>query len=246
MTETELRQKTVNEAYYWKPAPQGGTRHQELVECYNKIRPLPRGYTMKLSDAWCAAFVSVVMHKCGMADIAVFDPGCYNMMKGYISHGRSSWVNGAGYRPKAGDIIMFNWAKNPSGVPDHVGFVAKVEGNTLTCIEGNISKNVGERTLQIGDARIRGYCLPNYASMAVADSLSTSGTMGKFDPAGIPKSTGDNPSPWAKDATAWAKANGLFLGDAAEPPNFGWQEPITREEVAIVLQRLAASIAKAG
>lgn len=42
--------------------------------------------------------------------------------------------------------------------------------------------------------------------------------------------TGDKPSGWAKEATQWAKENGVFGGDGEG--NFGWQQPITREAVA--------------
>ena len=53
--------------------------------------------------------------------------------------------------------------------------------------------------------------------------------------------TGDRPSAWAKDATDWAKENGVFLGDGEG--NYGWQQPITREALAQVLQRLEQLIA---
>lgn len=49
--------------------------------------------------------------------------------------------------------------------------------------------------------------------------------------------TGDNPSDWAKPATDWAKENKIFNGDAHG--NFGWQQPITREQLAQVLYNMA-------
>jgi hypothetical protein len=45
--------------------------------------------------------------------------------------------------------------------------------------------------------------------------------------------TGDVPSPWAQEATNWAKKQGIFQGDGKG--NYGWQQPITREAVAQVL-----------
>ena len=47
------------------------------------------------------------------------------------------------------------------------------------------------------------------------------------------KDTGDAPSDWAREATEWAKQNGVFTGDSAG--NFGWQQPITREAAAKLL-----------
>jgi hypothetical protein len=45
--------------------------------------------------------------------------------------------------------------------------------------------------------------------------------------------TGDNPSPWAAEATEAMKGAGIFNG--AGNGNYGWQKPITREAVARVL-----------
>ena len=49
--------------------------------------------------------------------------------------------------------------------------------------------------------------------------------------------TGDKPSSWAQTAADWAKRSGIILGDAHG--NFGWQQPVTREALALILQRFA-------
>ena len=55
---------------------------------------------------------------------------------------------------------------------------------------------------------------------------------------GVPDSgTGDNPSAWAREATDWAKREGLFGGDGSG--NYDWQQPITREAMAAVLYRFS-------
>ena len=51
------------------------------------------------------------------------------------------------------------------------------------------------------------------------------------------KDTGDHPSDWAAAATEWAKKMGIFNGDGAG--NYGWQQPITREAVAVILYEFA-------
>lgn len=48
--------------------------------------------------------------------------------------------------------------------------------------------------------------------------------------------TGDAPSPWAMEAAADAKAAGIINGDGNG--NYGWQKPITREAVAVILHNL--------
>lgn len=45
------------------------------------------------------------------------------------------------------------------------------------------------------------------------------------------------PSLWAKEACDWCMAQGLFKGD--EFGDFHWKTPITREEIAVVLYRMA-------
>lgn len=54
------------------------------------------------------------------------------------------------------------------------------------------------------------------------------------------KDTGDNPSKWAAEATEWAKKMGIFNGDGNG--NYGWQQPITREAVAVILYEFARSV----
>ena len=49
--------------------------------------------------------------------------------------------------------------------------------------------------------------------------------------------TGDNPSAWAEEATRWAIEQGIFAGDGEG--NYGWQQPVTREQLAVIL--MAAS-----
>lgn len=46
--------------------------------------------------------------------------------------------------------------------------------------------------------------------------------------------TGDHPSNWAKEACEWAKSTGLFAGDGHG--NYGWKEPVTREQMAYILK----------
>lgn len=49
--------------------------------------------------------------------------------------------------------------------------------------------------------------------------------------------TGDKPSSWARDATEYCKAQGIFNGDGQG--NYGWQQPITREAVAVIIHNFA-------
>ena len=54
--------------------------------------------------------------------------------------------------------------------------------------------------------------------------------------------TGDHPSAWAREATEWAKANGILNGDGNG--NYGWDRPITRETFATVLHNFKEYLGK--
>ena len=64
------------------------------------------------------------------------------------------------YIPKVGDIIFYDWDNNST--PDHVGLVEKCEGHIIVVIEGNRSKRVDKRTLEVGSSCIYGYAIPKY------------------------------------------------------------------------------------
>ena len=58
MTENELRQKVANIINAWVGATKGSAKHLEILEIYNTHRPLARGYTVKVTDAYCATTAS--------------------------------------------------------------------------------------------------------------------------------------------------------------------------------------------
>lgn len=55
--------------------------------------------------------------------------------------------------------------------------------------------------------------------------------------------TGDKPHKWAKEATEWAKANGIINGFGNG--DMGWQTLLTREQLVTMLYRFAKLIGKA-
>ena len=173
MTENELRARVCAQALTWKGRREADGSHLEIINTYNTIRPLPRGYKLQPSDAWCAGFVSAVAQACGMTDIIYPECGCEPMIKLYKQHGR--WAEDDAYLPEPAEVIFYDW-QDPgtgdcTGGADHVGMVLKVDGETITVIEGNISHQVGLRTLQRNGRYIRGYGRPDYASKA--DSTET-------------------------------------------------------------------------
>lgn len=175
MTELELRSNLVAIAKAWYGCREADNTHKPIIDFYNTIKPLPRGYKVKYTDEWCATYVSAVFHKAGLLSIAPAECSCSKMIEKHKALG--TWVEDDAYVPAPGDIIMYDWQDSGVGdntsAPDHVGIVATVDGNNMTIIEGNKGEAVAYRTLKVNGLYIRGYCVPNYAKMATASSGST-------------------------------------------------------------------------
>lgn len=168
MTEKELRQKVLDQAKKWNGRNEWTGNFREIIDEYNKISPLPRGYRMTYSDPWCAAFVSAVGHACGLEDILFPECACDPMIEKYKAAGR--WVENDGYLPEPGDVIFYDWEDtgvgDNRGSSDHVGLVWCVYKNEMTIIEGNCSDMVCFTSRKVDGQYIRGYGVPDYAGKA--------------------------------------------------------------------------------
>jgi LysM repeat protein len=168
MTEKQLREKAVNTAKAWESCKESNGTHKQIIDVYNSVKPLPRGYTVKYNDKWCATFVSAVGIAAGLSAIIPRECGCGNMIDLYKAAGR--WQENDAYVPDMGDVIFYDWQDtgkgDNTGYPDHVGIVCGISGSTIKVIEGNKNNAVGYRELQVNGRYIRGYGLPDYASMA--------------------------------------------------------------------------------
>lgn len=135
----------------------------KILDVYNQ-KPLPRGYALKPTDAWCAAFVSIVGILCGYDGIILKECSCQKMLEKYKKINR--FIENDSYKPLPGDIIFYDW--NDSGIgdctgaPDHVGIVEKIEGKYITIIEGNYKNSVKRRTISQNARYIRGFAVPDY------------------------------------------------------------------------------------
>ncbi len=171
MTEFALRAKVVAVAKSLVGRKESDGSHKELVDRYNETKPLPRNYKVIYTDAWCALFVSVVGILAELTDIIFRECGCGQMIKLYKKAGR--WKENDGYTPQPGDIIMYDWQDSGkgdcTGWPDHVGIVEKVAGGVIHVIEGNYNNAVKIRKIAVNARYIRGYCLPDYASLEIKE-----------------------------------------------------------------------------
>lgn len=167
MTELTIRHNIADFALDYLGYNEADGSHRDIIDSYNKIRPLPRGYKMSYSDPWCAAFVSAVGHELGYSSVILPECSCDAMIELYKKAGR--WKEADDYVPQLADIVMYDWndsgAGDNTGSADHVGIVYAISGTSLTVIEGNKSDSVDFRPLNINGRYIRGYCIPDYASL---------------------------------------------------------------------------------
>lgn len=141
------------------------TNHKHILSVYNSTKPLPRGYTVKLSDDWCATYVSFVGIEAGAPDLFGRECGVERFVD--IFKAKGIWQENGSITPRPGDIIVFNWddsTQSNDGFADHIGFVESVSNGTITTIEGNKSNSVSRRSIPIGWGYIRGYAQPKYGS----------------------------------------------------------------------------------
>ena len=172
MTEKQIRQAMVTRARRYLGCRESNGSHKQIIDIYNKHKPLARGYAVKYTDAWCATFGSAVAILEGHTDIIPTECGCDAQIALWKAKGR--WQENDAYIPQTGDYIYYDWQDNGAGdnrgSSDHVGIVESCDGKTITVIEGNKNDAVGERPIAINGKYIRGFGLPNYASKATKET----------------------------------------------------------------------------
>lgn len=143
------------------------------------------------------------------------------MIKLFQALGR--WQERDDYIPAPGDLLFYDWADSGkgdnTGWADHVGIVQSVAENTIHTIEGNRSNTVKRMTLPVNAKTIRGFATPDYSSKAAPDVIK-------------PESAAE----YATLACGKAVAKGIFLGDGQG--DYGWPEPVSRQDLCVVLDRL--------
>ena len=144
----------------------GGTAaHQQLVNDYNSVKPLPVGYAVKTTDDWCDIFVTTVFQREGLSGLIGRECGVERHIQIFKRLG--IWNENGASTPKAGDIITFNWDQDyqsNDGWADHIGIVERVENGLIHTIEGNSGAvgTVKRNVYRIGHGNIRGFATPRY------------------------------------------------------------------------------------
>lgn len=162
--------KVVELAVSWLGLNEYNGTHKQIIDIYNTQKPLPVGYKLKYTDAWCAGFVSAVAVKLGYTDIIPCECSCPRMIA--LFQNKGIWIENENRTPNPGEIIFYDWddsgVGDNKGNSDHVGIVEKVSGGKITVIEGNYSNAVKRRTLAVNGKYIRGYGVPKYDAETAA------------------------------------------------------------------------------
>ncbi len=170
------RSKIVAQARSWIGCKESDGSHRQIIDAYNADKPLPRGYKVSYTDAWCATFVTACAIKCGATDIIPKECSCNKMIE--LFKGLGCFVENDAHVPAPGDIMFYDWDDSGkgdnAGQSDHVGIVEAVSGDTVTVIEGNYSNACKRRTMKVNGKYIRGYGVPKYDSEPAAASVTVS------------------------------------------------------------------------
>lgn len=160
VSELGYREKASNSNLDDKTANAGGanwTKYARDLDRTNWYNGGKNGY------AWCDIFYDWLFYKCFgdplgrnmlCQPIGSAGAGCLYSAQYYKSAGR--WHTNS---PQPGDQIFFTYSP---GEYSHTGLVEKVNGDTVTTIEGNTSDSVGRRNYNIGSPQIAGYGRPNW------------------------------------------------------------------------------------
>lgn len=151
-----MAQAVIQEASKYVGVVKGSSSHRHIIDGYNRHRPLPMGYHVTYQDDWCDTFVTFIADQVGAAAFIGRECGVARHVQIFKQLG--IWLGRQ--EPQLGDIIVFDWDGNAWG--DHIGYVAQVQGEVVTTIEGNSSNRVARRQYVWHDGRIMGYARPNY------------------------------------------------------------------------------------
>ena len=223
MKEKDLRNKIAETARELIGVKEGDSTHHLIVDTYNTLDPLPRGYKVTYKDPWCAVFASYVYKQNGIDRWLDLECSCNKLIWNAMTS--EWWVEDDTHIPGNGDMVLYDWQDNGSGdnmgQADHVGIVIDVDpvAGDFIVVEGNKNHQVATREIELDSKFIRGFICPDFASIA---AILTAEEKEKTDEMELAKK--------------WAIDNKVFVG--APDGMYYWDDEITREQVALLLYRL--------
>lgn len=160
------RNEVVKLAKSWIGKKESDGSHKTIIDLYNTLVPLPRGYKLKYTDSWCAGTWSAIAAKLGYTKVMPVECSCGFLIENAKKMG--CWQENDGYVPEPGDAVLYDWDDSGkgdnTGWPDHIGVVEEVfeDSGYFVVIEGNYKDSVKRRTVSINGKFIRGFITPKY------------------------------------------------------------------------------------
>lgn len=160
------KEKYINQCLYYEGTREGTPVHNQIVKIYNSIKPLPQKYTLKTTDAWCAAFLSAMAWKCSGGNVGAFpyECSCNRMIE--RAKAAKIWIEDESVTPQVGWLVLYDWQDSGKGDnkggADHVGLIIKTTQKTITVLEGNYNDRVKRRNISINAKYLRGFIALKY------------------------------------------------------------------------------------
>lgn len=150
-------QMLMDNARNYVGVKEGSAEFKHIIDGYNVKKPLPMGYAVKYTDDWCDTFVTYIADISGASALIGHECG----VRWHIKLFEELGIGIGRQFPKSGDIVAFDW--DGGGWTDHIGFIEKVDNNTITTIEDISNERVQRNTFAWNDSRIKNYDRPKYA-----------------------------------------------------------------------------------
>ena len=171
----------VTLAQSWRGKNESDGSHKYIIDIYNNgAKPLPRGYKVKYTDAWCATTTSALAVELKYTDIVPIECSCYYLIQKAKEMG--IWVENENRVPNLGELCLYDWDDKTNyantdntGSPEHIGIVTEVnvDGGYFIVTEGNYSNSVKDRKVAINGRYIRGFICPKYDAEPINVPTST-------------------------------------------------------------------------
>ena len=145
-----MSNKFIDTAISYLGTIEGDSKHHEIVDIYNTISPLPRGYSATYNDSWCMIFVSAIAKLCEISNTEFpYECSCQKAYNNATDLGLTTDTI------RTGNLIFYDWNNNDT--LDHVGIITCITNDILTVIEGNKSDSVAYRQISKNSSYIKGY-----------------------------------------------------------------------------------------
>lgn len=153
----------INVMQSWEGKNEADGSFKEIIDLYNSVKPLPRGYKLQYGDEWCAGTIAAAAIKSGCVDLIGRECSCSAYIEIFKRLG--IWIEDGAITPLPGYLILYDWGecKQPNdNMPDHIGIVEAVRDGVMSVLEGNKGEVVGRRVVNVGWGCIRGFASPHY------------------------------------------------------------------------------------